>query len=74
MDAMAVGCCVLARDEVALQRTLAHELVHVRQALQWGALFPLAYALCSAWQWSQGRCAYTDNYFEIQARKGSEQA
>jgi hypothetical protein len=67
MDAMAIGCCVFACDAQALQRTLAHELVHVRQALQWGALFPLAYGLCSAWACIRGRCPYGDNYFEVQA-------
>ncbi len=69
MDAVAVGCCVFARDEVALQRCLGHELVHVRQAMQWGVFFPLAYGLCSLWAWMQGRSAYADNYFEIQARR-----
>jgi hypothetical protein len=72
MDAMAIGCCVFARDAQALQRTLAHELVHVRQALQWGALFPLAYGLCSAWAWVRGRCPYGDNYFEVQANRNSQ--
>jgi hypothetical protein len=67
MDAMAIGCCVFARDAAALARTLPHELVHVQQALRWGVLFPLAYLLCSAWAWSHGRCAYADNYFERQA-------
>jgi hypothetical protein len=67
MDAMAIGCCVFARDAAALARTLPHELVHVEQALRWGVLFPLAYGLCSAWAWAHGRCAYADNYFERQA-------
>ncbi len=71
MDAMAIGCCVFARDAQALQRTLAHELVHVRQALQWGALFPLAYGLCSVWAYLHGHCAYADNYFERQANLDS---
>lgn len=72
MDAMAIGCCVFARDAQALQRTLAHELVHVRQALQWGALFPLAYGLCSMWACMHGRCPYANNYFEMQANLLSE--
>jgi hypothetical protein len=69
MDAMAIGCCVFARDAQALQRTLAHELVHVRQALQWGALFPLAYGLCSLLAWARGGSLYADNYFERQANR-----
>jgi hypothetical protein len=67
MDAVAIGCCVFARDAATLERTLPHELVHVQQALVWGIFFPLAYILCSAWAWAHGRCAYADNYFERQA-------
>lgn len=70
MDAVAIGCCVFARDAAALERTLPHELVHVHQALQWGPLFPLAYVLCSVWAWARGGCAYADNYFERQANTG----
>lgn len=70
MDAVAVGCCVFARDAQALRRTLAHELVHVEQALRWGLFFPLAYMLCSAWAAAHGRNAYADNYFERQANAG----
>jgi hypothetical protein len=69
MDAMAIGCCVFARDTQALQRTLAHELVHVEQAMHWGLFFPLAYILCSAWASANGGSAYADNYFERQANR-----
>ena len=69
MDAMAVGCCVFARDAQALERTLAHELVHVEQAMHWGVFFPLAYLLCSGWAVLQGHCAYKANYFERQANR-----
>jgi hypothetical protein len=69
MDAMAIGCCVFARDAATLARTLPHELVHVQQALQWGPLFPLAYVLCSVWAHLRGRNAYADNYFERQANQ-----
>ena len=69
MDAMAVGCCIFARDAQALQRTLAHELVHVEQAMRWGVFFPLAYMLCSVWAMAQGQCAYSGNYFERQANR-----
>jgi hypothetical protein len=67
MDAIAVGCCIFAQNQAAYDRTLAHEMVHVQQALHWGPLFPLAYALNSVWQLCCGRCAYTNNYFERQA-------
>lgn len=69
MQAVAVGCCVLAQDAQMLERTLAHELVHVQQALHWGPLFPLAYAACSVWAYATGRCIYADNYFEKQAQR-----
>jgi hypothetical protein len=69
MDAMAVGCCIFAQDDAALQRTMAHELVHVEQALHWGPLFPLAYVACAVWQKCQGQCPYTNNYFERQANR-----
>ncbi len=69
MQAVAVGCCVLAQNAQMLERTLAHELVHVQQALHWGPFFPLAYAACSVWAYSKGRCAYADNYFEKQAQR-----
>lgn len=67
MDAITIGCCVLACDAAALERTWTHECVHVRQALQWGPLFPLAYAASSAWAGLHGRCVYAGNYFEQQA-------
>jgi hypothetical protein len=67
MDAMAIGCCVFAQDKASLERTLAHEMVHVQQALHWGPVFPFAYALNSVWQKCRGRCPYTNNYFERQA-------
>ena len=68
MDAIAIGCCVFARDADVMQRTWSHELVHVDQAMRWGVFFPLAYAACSGWCLMHRRCAYQDNYFEVQAR------
>jgi hypothetical protein len=67
MDAVAIGCCVLARDAQLLAKHLPHELIHVQQAQHWGVLFPIAYLASSAWQLLHGRCAYADNYFERQA-------
>jgi hypothetical protein len=69
MHAVAVGCCVFASDAASLAEHLTHELVHVRQARQWGVLFPVAYAASSAWQRLHGRCAYADNWFERQANR-----
>jgi hypothetical protein len=67
MDAVAIGCCVLARDAQSLVKHLSHELIHVQQAQHWGVLFPIAYLASSVWQLLHGRCAYADNYFECQA-------
>jgi hypothetical protein len=69
MDAIAVGCCIFAQTQAAYERTFAHEMVHVQQALQWGVFFPLAYALNSVWQKCRGQCPYSNNYFERQANK-----
>jgi hypothetical protein len=70
MRAVAVGCCVFACDAASLAEHLPHELVHVRQAQQWGVVFPLAYLASSAWQRLHGRCAYANNWFERQANRG----
>ncbi len=67
MDAVAVGCCILARDAESLIQHLPHELVHVQQAQRWGVFFPVAYLASSIWQLIRGRCAYADNCFERQA-------
>jgi hypothetical protein len=67
MQAMAMGSCVLARDARTLQQCMAHELVHVEQALRWGPLFPLAYACSSAGAWRRGECPYAGNRFEREA-------
>jgi hypothetical protein len=69
MQAVAVGCCVFASDAASLVAHLPHELVHVRQAQQWGIFFPAAYLASSAWQRLHGRCAYADNWFERQANR-----
>lgn len=64
MQAVALGCCIVAQDEACAQRTLTHELVHVGQALRWGPLFPIAYVLASLWAWASGGDLYRDNVFE----------
>jgi hypothetical protein len=67
VEALCIGCVVLAIDEVALQRCWVHEMVHVKQAMRWGLLFPLLYFASSAWARLRGRDAYRDNVFEQQA-------
>lgn len=68
MNAMAIGHVVLATVGGLGERTLAHELEHVRQAERWGPLFPLLYMGASTWEWLNGRQAYRDNRFETAAR------
>ena len=70
MHAVAVGCCVFAGDEDMLIANFPHELIHARQAQQWGIFFPIAYLASSAWQYWHGHCAYSDNWFEKQANQG----
>jgi hypothetical protein len=66
--AMAIGHVVIARQSALSERLLEHELAHVRQAARWGPFFPLAYLASSALKTCQGRRAYLDNAFEVEAR------
>lgn len=63
------GHVVLAVDAREMARCRAHERVHVAQYERWGPLFLLAYLGSSLWQWLQGRHAYWDNGFEVEARR-----
>ena len=67
--AMTLGHAVIAVDQDQLDRTRAHERVHVAQYEQWGPLFPLVYAGASVTAWLRGRHYYRDNYFEREARQ-----
>ena len=69
--AITFGHVIVAVTEAELGRCREHERVHVRQYVHWGPFFPVAYAATSAWQLLNGRRAYWDNYFEVQARKDS---
>jgi hypothetical protein len=71
-DAMTLGHVVIARDARALERTRAHERVHVRQYESWGPLFVPAYFLAGAWALLQGGHPYFDNRFEREARLAEE--
>lgn len=66
-DALCLGWVVLAADEKKLAALWSHELVHVKQALRWGAFFPLLYAASSLWAVMRGRDAYLGNVFEQEA-------
>ncbi|QOJ14072.1 MAG: hypothetical protein HRU75_05240 [Planctomycetia bacterium] len=65
--AMTLGHVVLGLNREALDRTRAHELVHVRQCERWGPLFIPAYLLAGAWALLRGRDPYRDNPFEREA-------
>jgi len=67
-SAMTLGHVVLGRDQVSLNRTRAHERVHVRQCETWGPFFLPAYGIASALALLRGRDPYLDNYFEVMAR------
>jgi hypothetical protein len=66
--AITFGHVVLAVDAVALERTRAHERIHVNQYERWGALFIPAYLAASLWAAVRGGDPYFDNPFERQAR------
>ena len=66
-SAMTLGHVVLGRDAGCLERTRAHERVHVRQCETWGPLFIPAYLLASVLAASRGRHFYRDNVFEREA-------
>jgi hypothetical protein len=65
--AMTLGHTVIARCPDDLDRTRAHEFVHVQQYERWGPLFVPAYLLSSVWCWLRGHHPYWDNPFEREA-------
>ncbi|HEX6791260.1 MAG TPA: hypothetical protein VF247_08120 [Candidatus Krumholzibacteria bacterium] len=66
-SAMTLGHVVLGRDAGCLERTRAHERVHVRQCEAWGPFFIPAYLLASVLAAVRGRHFYRDNPFEREA-------
>jgi hypothetical protein len=74
MCAMAIGHIVIAEKRGLTPQVLTHELAHVRQAAQWGFLFPLAYLAASGWAALHGQDAYWHNVFEVAARKAEKHA
>jgi hypothetical protein len=66
--AIALGHVIIAVGRPELERLRAHELVHVRQYERWGLVFFPAYAASAIWQVLNGRNAYWNNHFEIEAR------
>ena len=68
-SAMAIGHVIVAIDERTLDAYRDHELIHVRQAEQWGPFFLPAYFAASALAWARGGHFYEDNWFEVDARR-----
>jgi len=71
-SAMTLGHVVAARDRASLERTRAHERVHVRQYEAWGPFFLPAYLLATVVAAARGRHYYLDNHFERAARQPGE--
>ena len=67
-SAITFGHVVLSVGDLD-DRTLEHELVHVRQYERWGILLWPAYGLAALWAKLRGGNAYWDNHFERQARR-----
>jgi hypothetical protein len=74
--ALTLGHVVLARDRGALERTRAHEQIHVRQYETWGPALLPAYLLATLLAGARGGDPYRDNWFEraALARQGHPQA
>ena len=68
--AITLGHVVLGVSTGELERTRAHERVHVKQFERWGGLMLVLYPLAGVWAWARGGDAYRDNWFEREARAG----
>ena len=69
--AIALGHVVIARDDLCLTQTNAHEREHVRQFERWGLLFPFVYAAESIYRWLRSENPYRDNRFERAANEAA---
>lgn len=67
--AMCLGHIVIGQDPECLERTRAHERVHVQQAEILGPLFLPAYLSASLWALICGGHVYWDNWFERDAAR-----
>jgi hypothetical protein len=67
--AITIGHAVWATGAGELDRTRAHERVHVAQYERWGPFFPAVYLAASAAAWLRGGDSYLDNRFESEARR-----
>jgi hypothetical protein len=65
--AVAIGRTIVVHPATALtDRLLRHELAHVRQWREHGAVFPVLYV------WNHFRYGYRDNPFEVEARQAED--
>jgi hypothetical protein len=71
ITAITLGHVILAQTEIDLERTRAHERIHVRQYERWGPFFPALYVAASLIAFLEGGDAYFDNRFEREARAGA---
>jgi hypothetical protein len=69
--ALTIGHVVIACDPICLERTRAHERVHVWQYGRWGPFFLPLYGSASLIALAQGKNAYDGNWFEAEARSRS---
>lgn len=65
--AMTLGHVILGRTEAAIDVSLAHELIHVRQYERWGPIMVPSYLLCSLVLFLLRKDPYRDNPFEREA-------
>jgi hypothetical protein len=72
--AMTLGHVVLGQSPWHLERTRAHERVHVEQFERWGPLFGPAYVLASLICIVRGQDFYRQNPFEIEAYRVDDPA
>ena len=72
--AITFGHVIVAVDQPQLDRSRAHEQVHVRQYERWGILFFPLYLGSSLSALLRGQQPYRDNRFEREARLESEAA
>jgi hypothetical protein len=68
--AMTFGHVILGRNQACLDRSRAHELVHVRQFERWGPLLLPLYVLAGWEVWRRGLDPHLDNPFELEAYEG----
>lgn len=69
--AITLGHVITGVDQAELNRSRAHEQVHVRQYERWGILFFPLYLSSSLRELLRGRQPYRDNRFEREARRES---